>query len=252
MTINKIKIIDSIGQEYTLPETFELISDPAGRRSEILDTPFSHGGKDISDGMFTPKNVEIAGKIWAESDAEYNTKWDALAEHLIKENIRIEQKNRQLRLLKIVEISHEYPSPVSYHYGEVSIILAAADPFWYSKSAVQQDIPVTSSPKNFQFDVGGKVETWATIIIENNADNFDFKIKNITDSNREFRIQDTGADNGTTVIVDCKEGTVLRNSTDLIPVFTGLFLRLLGGRTNQFTYTGANCDLSFQYFECWI
>jgi len=252
MTIEKIKIVDSIGQEYTLPKTFELRSEPSARRSELLDTAFIHGAKDVSDGMFTPRHVEISGKIWAESDAEYNQKWDALAEHLIKENIRIQHRNRQLRLLKLVEISHEYPSPVSFHYGEVSIIFVAADPFWYSKAAVQQEIPVTSSPKNFQFDVGGKMETWPIIIIENNADNFDFTLKNITDGDRLFRIQDTGATNGSTITIDCKAGTVLRGATNLIAVFTGLFLRLPGGRTNQFTYTGANCDITFQYFECWI
>jgi len=252
MTIEKIKIIDSIGQEFVLPKTFELRSEPSARRSNLLDTAFIHGAKDVSDGMFTPRHIEITGKIWAESDIEYNQKWDALAEHLIKENFRIQHRDRQLRLLKVVEISHEYPSPVSFHYGEVSIILVAADPFWYSKSAQQKERGVITSPDTFQFDIGGKMETWPIITIANNADNFDFKLENITDTNRELRIQDTGATNGTTIIIDCKEGTAMRGATNLIAVFSGLFLRLLGGRTNQFQYTGANCDITIQYFEAWI
>ena len=252
MTIEKIKIVDSIGQEYTLPETFELISDPAARRSNLLDTAFIHGAKDVSDGKFTPRHIEISGKIWADSDAAYNVKWDALAEHLIKENIRIQNRDRQIRLLRVVEISHEYPSPVSYHYGEVSITFLAADPFWYSKSAEQKERAVTSSPDTFQFDIGGKMETYPIIIIGNNDDNFDFKLENITDDNRELRIQDTGATDGSTITIDCKAGTVMRGATNLIAVFSGLFLRLLGGRTNSFKYTGANCDITIQYFEAWI
>jgi len=252
MTIEQIKIIDSIGQEYELPKTFELISEPSARRSELLDTPFIHGAKDVSDGMFTPRHVEVFGKIWASSDAEYNTKWDAIAEHLVKENFRLEHRGRQLRLLKVVEIAHEYPSPLGFHYGEVSIVLVAADPFWYSASAQQKETAVTSSPKNFQFDIGGKMETWPIITVENNADNFNFTLKSITDDNRLFQIQDTGATNGTTITIDCKKGTALRGATNLIAVFTGLFLRLLGGRTNQFTYTGANADITLQYYNCWI
>ncbi len=252
MTIEKIKIIDSIGQEFTLPKTFELRSEPSARRSELLDAAFIHGAKDVSDGMFTPRHVEVTGKIWADTDAEYNQKWDALAEHLIKENIRIQNKNRQIRLLKIVEISHDYPSKAGFHYGEVSIVFLAADPFWYSKSAQQKERTVITSPDTFQFDIGGKMETWPIITIENNADNFDFTLKNITDDNREFRIQDTGATNGTTIIIDCKAGTAMRGATNLIAVFSGLFLKLLGGRQNSFEYTGANCDITIQYFEAWI
>lgn len=252
MTIEKIKIIDSIGQEYTLPETFELISDPAARRSNLLDTAFIHGAKDVSDGKFIPRHIEISGKIWADSDAAYNTKWDALAEHLIKENIRIQNRDRQIYLLRVVEITNEYPSPVSYHYGEVSIVFLAVDPFWYSKSAQQKERAVTSSPDTFQFDIGGKMETHPIIIIDNNADNFDFKLENITDDNRELRIQDTGAVNGSTITIDCKAGTVMRGATDLIAVFSGLFLRLLGGRSNSFKYTGDNCDITIQYHEAWI
>jgi len=252
MTIEKIKIIDSIGQEFTLPKTFELRSEPLARRSNLLDTAFIHGGKDVSDGMFTPRHIEVSGTIWAYSDAEYNAKWDALAEHLIKDNIRIQNKDRQIRLLKIVDISHEYPSKAGLHLGEVSITFLAADPFWYAKNAQQKERPVTSSPDTFQFDIGGKMETWPIITIDMNADNFDFKLENITDTNREFRIQDTGATNGSTIIIDCKAGTAMRGATNLIAVFSGLFLRLLGGRTNEFKYTGANCDITIQYFEAWI
>ena len=252
MTIEKIRIIDSIGQEFVLPKTFELRSEPSARRSNLLDTAFIHGAKDVSDGMFTPRHIEVTGKIWASTDAEYNAKWDALSEHLIKENIRIQNKDRQIYLLKIVEISHDYPSKVGYHYGEVSIVFLAADPFWYSKSAQQKEREVTTSPDTFQFDIGGKMETWPIITIDMNADNFDFLLENITDANRELRIQDTGATNGTTIIIDCKAGTVMRGATNLIAVFSGLFLRLLGGRQNELKYTGANCDITIQYFEAWI
>lgn len=252
MTIEKIKIIDSIGQEYELPKTFELRSEPSARRSNLLDTAFIHGAKDVSDGMFTPRHIEVTGKIWADSDAAYNAKWDAIAEHIIKDNIRIQNKDRQIYLLKIVGISHDYPSKVNFHYGEVSITFLAADPFWYSKSAQQKERAVIVSPDTFQFDIGGKMETYPIIIFEMNEDNVDFKLENVTDDNREFRVQDTGALNETTVIIDCKAGTALRGATNLTAVFSGLFLRLLGGRSNELKYTGGDCDITIQYFEAWI
>lgn len=252
MSIAKIKLIDNIDQEYIFPKTFNLRSDPSARRSDLLDLAFTHGAKDISDSMFTPKFVEVSGKIWADSDAAYNAKWDALAEHLIKENIRIQHRDRQIYLKKIVGVSHDYPSKVNYHYGVVSITFVAADPFWYSKSEKTKEVEVTSSPKLFEFEIGGKMETWPIITIENNADNFNFTLMNKTDNDRYSTVADVGAGSGTTIVIDCRAGTVKRGATNIISAFSGLFLRLLGGRTNEFSYIGANCDITMKYFEAWI
>jgi hypothetical protein len=252
MSITKIKLIDSLGQEFELPKTFELRSDPGGRRTQALETAFIHGAKDVSDGMFRPKVIEISGRIWASSDTEFNTKWDPFMEHLIKENVRIQDKGRQIYIKRVLEVNKEYPSPANFHFGEISIAMLAEDPFWYSLNAQQKQEAVTETPHEFQFDIGGKMETWPVIIIDNNADNTNFTLRNITDNNRELRIQDSGAVNGTIITIDCKEGTVIRNSVNIIPVFSGLFLRLLGGQTNYFRYTGANCDITLQYFSVWI
>jgi hypothetical protein len=252
MSIEKIKLIDSLGQEFELPKTFELRSDPGGRRTQALETAFIHGAKDVSDGMFRPKVIEISGRIWAPSDADFNTKWDPFMEHLIKENFKIQDKGRQIYIKRILEVNKEYPSPANFHFGEISISMLAEDPFWYSANAQQKQEAVTGSPHEFQFDIGGKMETWPIIIIDNNADNTNFSLQNVTDNNRSFQIQYSGAVSGTTIAVNCKEGTVVRDSTNIISVFSGLFLRLLGGQTNSLKYTGANCDLTFQYFNCWI
>ncbi|MEA3485163.1 MAG: hypothetical protein U9R03_00455, partial [Candidatus Aerophobetes bacterium] len=71
--------------------------------------------------------------------------------------------------------------------------------------------------------------------------------------NRSFTIQDTGAAINTVITVDCKKGTVVRNeTTNIIAAFSGLFLKLLGGRTNKFEYSGANCSVKFQYYEAFL
>lgn len=248
----KIKLIDSAGQEFYLPKTFELRSEPIAKKSAILEVAYVHGVKDVSDGMFSQRVIEISGKIWATTDAEYNSKWDALAEHLIKEDFRIQNRDRQIRIRKIEEVSHEYPSNVSYSYGTVTIRMLAIDPFWYGKTAIQKEITITSSPYEFQWDIGGKVETFPTIAILNNDDNPDFKIENETDSAREFRVQDALNVDGTTVIVDCVNGTVKRETTDIISKFTGMFLRLLGGRANLLKYTGQPAKITMNYFEAWM
>jgi len=141
---------------------------------------------------------------------------------------------------------------IHYNYGEVSITFLAADPFWYSKTEQEKNQAITSSPKLFDFVIGGKMETWPIITIENNADNFSFVLMNKTDSDRYSTVDDAGAGSGTTIVIDTKAGTVKRGATNIISAFSGLFLRLLGGRTNEFSYIGANCDIKMEYFEAWI
>lgn len=248
----KIKIIDADGQEFFFPKTFELRSDPIAKRSTTLDAAYVHGGMDVSDGMFASRTIEITGKIWAASDFEYNTKWDAMAEHLVKENFWVVNRNRQINIKKIEGISHEYPSLVNAPYGEVSISLLATDPFWYAVNAVTREITISSSPHEFTWSIGGKIETYPIIIIYNLVSNVDFTLRNQTDSDREFRVANAAAAPGTTITIDCKEGTVDRDGTDIISSFSKLFLRLLGGRDNNFRYTGSNCKITIHYRNCWI
>ena len=248
----KIKIIDAEGQEYFFPKTFELRSDPIAKRSATLDAAYVHGGMDVSDGMFGQRIIEISGKIWASSNTIYNMKWDEIAEHLAKENFWVQNRGRRMLIKKIEGISHDFPSVVGYPYGEVSIRLLAIDPFWYAKNARSKEITITSSPHEFTWKIEGKIEVYPIIIIYNQAQNSDFTLRNITDSDREFRIQDASAAPGTTITIDCKEGTVKRGTTDIISSFSKLFVRLLGGRENRFKYTGANCKITMQYREAWI
>jgi len=248
----KIKIIDAEGQEYYFPKTFELRSEPIPKKKATLDAAYVHGSMDVSDGTFGERVIEISGKIWATSDAIFNSKWDAIAEHLAKENFRIQSKNRQINITKIEDIDKDYPSTVAYPYGEVSVRMLAADPFWYAKNARVKEITISSSPYEFTWGIGGKIEIQPIIIIYNQANNTDFTLENMTDSNRKFRIQDASAAVGTTITVNCKEGTAKRGDTDIISDFSHLFLRLLGGRDNRFKYTGANCKITMQYKEAWI
>jgi len=253
MTIERVKIIDSLGQEYELPKTFNVRSEPVSRKSELFDIAFSHGARDVSDGCFSPRIVEISGRIWASSDSEFNTAWDALAAWLLKDDVKIKFRGRVINCKKILSIDINHPSTVPYHFGEVSIQYLALDPFWYSYSAILKQFSISTSPYTFSFDVGGNVETYPLIIVENSTLNSSFSLKNITDDNREFSVADSGAVAGTKVYIDCKEGTVERDeSTNLISVFSGLFLRLLGGRENQFEYSGAACTLKFQYREAFL
>lgn len=253
MSIERPKIIDADGNEFTLPQTFNVRAEPVARKQSLLDVAFAHGARDISDGKFTPRIVEVSGRIWAASDSEYNTKWDALAAEIVKEQFRLELRGRQINVWKAIEISHAYPSQVPYPFGEVSVQFLCLDPFWYGATTKNKQFSITSSPQIFAFEVGGNCDAFPLIRIENDANNADFTIEAATDGGKSFRIQDAGALSGTELEIDCARGTAARGgSTNVISAFSGLFVRLLGGRENRFEYTGAACTINVQYREAWL
>jgi hypothetical protein len=250
----RLKIIDSVGNEFYLPSKFEIRSEPIAKKQGLMDVAFAHGARDVSDGKMTTRTIEVTGKIWAATDAAYNTAWDNLAKEIIKENFKLQDRGRQINVLKIAEINHAFPSQVNYRYGEVSINFLCIDPFWYAVSAKSKQFgPTPGSPLDiFQFDVLGNIEVYPVITILNQANNTDFTLEAVTDGAKSFRIQDAGALTGTTIEVDCALGTVKRGSTNIIDKFSGFFLRLLGGRENKFHYTGADCTITFNFKEAWL
>jgi len=248
----KLKIIDSNENEYYLPKTFEVRADPSAKKSNLMETAFCHGARDVSDGMQQPRTIEVSGKIWADTDEAYNLAWDALAKELLKENFRLQDRGRQINILKVIGVNHLYPSLRDLPYGEVSLQLLAVDPFWYSAVTKTKIFSITSSPYVFQFDVAGNADTFPLIIFLNGASNVDFKLEHTTDSEREFRVQDAQALINTEIIVTCALGSITRDGTDIISKFSGLFLRLLGGRENKMKYTGAACTLTIQYRETYL
>jgi phage-related protein len=247
------RIIDADGNEFILPKTFNVRSEPAAKKQALMDVAFAHGARDVSDGKMSPRVIEISGKIWAGTDDAYNTAWDALAAQLVKENFKLQDRGRQINVWKVQDIQHAFPSQVQYRYGEVVLQLLCLDPFWYAIAAKTKTFPVESSPRIFQFDALGNADIYPVITIANGATNTDFTLEATTDAETSFRIQDSGALSGTNIVVDCAAGTVKRNGTDIISKFSGKFLRILGGRENRFTYTGAiGMVISLSFKEAWL
>lgn len=246
------KIIDADGNEFTLPKTFNVRSEPAAKKQALMDVAFAHGARDVSDGKMQSRVLVVSGKLWAQTDDDYNAAWDALAAQIVKEQFILQDRGRQINVWNVQDIQHDYPSLLSYRYGEVTLQLLCLDPFWYAIAAKIKTFALTSSPQIFQFDTLGNSDIYPVITIASLASNTNFTLASNTDAGASFTIQDSGALNGTSIIIDCGAGTVTRGGTNIISTISGQFLRVLGGRSNQFTYTGEAANLSFQFKEAWL
>lgn len=253
MSIEKLKIIDAGDNELSLPRGFNIKAEPVGRRTSVLEVAYSHGGRDLSDGCFTPRRVEIAGKLWAHSDDDFNEKWDSLAFILVQENIRIKYRGRLIHAVRAEDISLVYPSQVGFHFGEVVVSYLCVDPFWYALQTKTVDVSTGgTSPYNINLTPLGNIEVFPEIKITSYDDNASFSLRNVTDGEREFTFEDAGVGDGSIVEINCKTGEVALDGDSAIASFSGMFLRLLPGRENTLRYTGAEAKIEIFYREAWL
>ena len=121
--------------EFTLPKTFNVRSEPAAKKQALMDVAFAHEARDVSDGKMQSRVLVVSGKLWAQTDDDYNAAWDALAAQIVKEQFILQDRGRQINVWNVQDIQHDYPSLLSYRYGEVTLQLLCLDPFWYAIAA---------------------------------------------------------------------------------------------------------------------
>lgn len=246
-TDGSLAIIDSDGNVYNLPQGIQVRSIPFARQSETLKRAFGHGARDVADGTYLPRSLELYHVHAAETDAAYLTKWDELAEKLlVLEDFWLRAGTRQIQIKRVTEFNETFGDGFRLRLGEYAAMLLAEDPRWYrTTTSVHNIVTGGASPYQFSVYVGGTAELHPVITIENLADNADFKVEHMGDeASRWSRLQDAGALSGTTIEIDCVNGTVTRDGvTSVIQYMTGLFLRLLPNRDNVLRYTGASANI---------
>lgn len=250
---NVMIIVDQDDNTYNLPENFLLRTIPMSKQSDILKLAFAHGAKDLSDHKIKERALELSGSIYAETDVDYRAIWDELIQQFNKEDFYLRAGNRQILIKKTLDIPENYPGATRLRKGDFTIMLLALDPFWYKVTSEIKEFSAASSPYQFSFHVGGTIEVFPVIRIDNVENNTDFTLTANSDDDREFRIQDVGALAGTYIEINCQDGTVKRDgSINIIQYFSGRFLRLLFNRDNNFTYEGAEATIKFTYHWAWL
>jgi len=248
-----MKFVDSQSNEYVFSNTFFITDLSIQRRSKLFERSFAHGAVDGADDKYGVRVVVMRGIISGETDAEFRTAWENLKTWLAKSDLKLyfNSDSRFVNVKKIRSISEPYRDGLFFRYAEIMFECLCLDPFIYEATETQVQENITGSPQAINVTNSGNVEVFPEITIVPSADNFDLTLKNTSDDNRLFRYQDTFFENGDTLVVDCKIGTVQRNSVNTIHNFTGSFLRLLPG-ANSLEYTGANGTITIKFRNRYI
>ncbi len=238
--------------DYTFPnQTFEVEGFPTFNNTVEENIVRQHGAE-IQTPFLKAKKFRIKGKIHNSSKVTSLAELDDMQKNLLadKDFFR-DRSDREIEAYaRKVTPSQELGSDKALI--NIVIDMIAPSPFFTATGASIETAFSLVGASIFDLAVGGNVfnEPKIHIFANGGTINDDFQLINVTNSNQLFKFRGTIA-NGTTATFDSKELTVLNNGIDGISDFEGEFINLLAA-TNQFSFGGATCLLTFERKNRWF
>jgi len=236
------------GTTWDLPGNFHLVDVGFQRRMDLVAKAFSDGGADRGDDMIDIRELSLEGQLFADTDSQYDNKWDELVIKLTQKDFYLEDGDWRILIAWARILGQTFPRGLRKRLGEIEIELIVLDPFWYYKNLSSKGENCPTPPTQFVVLNGGSCAVYPIIKIIANASNPDMTVKNITDGDVLFSYQDNGFTIGKELVVDCKEGTVELDGTNTIRYFNGQFVRLLPGN-NTIEYNRVDAHISFEWYK---
>jgi len=242
-----LKIVKG-GDSWELPNNFHLTDAGFEKRMELTERAFSDGGINKGDDMIDIRSLKLEGELLANSDGEYDSKWNELILKMTQVEFYLEDGSWQILIAGAKRIDQTFDKSLRKRLGQIEIELVASDPFWEHKDLSTKEESCPAPPEEFVVTNDGSYVAYPVITITANANNPNMTLKNITDNNAIFSYIDSGFLITKVLVVDCKKGTVKLDGTNTIRYFAGQFLRLLPGN-NTIRYEGANATVKFEFYR---
>ncbi len=238
--------------DYTFPnQTFEVEGFPTINNTKEENIVRQHGAE-IQTPFLKAKKFKIRGIIHNSSKTTSLSDLDDMQKNLLADkNFFRDRSDREIEAFaRKVTPSQELGSDKAIINVEIDMI--APSPFFQATGASIETAFSLVGTSIFDLVVGGNTfnEPKIHIFANGGTINDDFQLTNVTNNNQSFKFRGIILD-GQTVVLDSKELTVFNNAVDGISDFEGEFINLLAA-TNQFSYSGATCLLTFERKNRWF
>lgn len=241
MTIQPPFLKDEEGSIMRFPEKFYIRSESLSRRVSFVPMPYSNRSRDLSDGCFNPRRVEVSGLIYAETEETARSLIDSVMAFSFRKGLELWFKGRRIRVDKLLDTSIQDNGKKGFLY-QVSFAFQAGDPFWYSE---EKQISPSSNP--YEFSIGGTAETYPRLQLTMRGAASSINIS-VNGQNCYFIFPVASGD---VLEIDSYNGAVKLNRVDKLGNFSGRFPKLIPGQ-NSFELSGGIADVLIYYSEAYI
>lgn len=251
---DKLKILKD-GHEYILPAEWSLAD--AGSydfNNKIEDRAFSHGGDMVGDGMVKGHTIKVKFSVLSGDEYSHDELLNRAYRYFSQTNYKLYcgRLDRCFNVAGVSKITQEYEKGFKQRWSHITVSLLLADPFRYQgqESLVVYDFPADTYQAEIVLHNLGSVDTPLTFkFIPKN------KMASITmcqqETKQQFILSDTLLIAPAFTVINSKEGTVWRNTSNSINTFNGQFLEAVPGK-NTLCYTGGAGRVEITYTNRWF
>lgn len=250
-----LRLIDNSNNIYNFPPDFWLKDLDWKTTQSIKNIAFAAGGRDISDGYLEARPILIEGALRADTLAELETKLRAFQRAVLvggKLYVTDDTVSRYLTVKNPIvkeqysgDYRHEIPLTISY---------VCEYPFWEDATETES-VNVLTGIGSFNVNNSGSdflLNPIIEIAADQGVDLPSVKLTNTSDGGMSFEYNDPNFMAGDTVEINCKEGTVKRNSNSTIEYFSPAKFLRLQNVINTFNYEGNACTITIKFRKVYL
>jgi len=240
-------LTDINGNIYTLNDTFKITDMSWKKKNRVIPIAFRDGGDEIGDKKIDTRTITIEGIV--SDNTTYAATMALLNSWFNKTDLKLSVIAGKYINVKVISgVDNDFYEGGFNRVSHVKFTCVCPDPFFYSTTLISNVYAVAASPYSFIITNASYFDIYPAIGIINGANNHSLIIQNVTDDGNYFGFDDVTFDNTETLAINNWDGFVVENGLNAIQYMSGNFLRLLPG-ANNFTYTGAICNLTFEYYD---
>lgn len=251
---DNLKILKD-GHEYVLPAGWSL-SDVGSYdfNNKIEDRAFSHGGDMVGDGMVKGRTVKVKFSLQSGDEPRHDELLNRAYRYFSKTDYKLYcgRSDRCFNVAGISKITHEYEKGFKQRWSNISVSLLLSDPFRYQgqESLVVYDFPAYAYQAEMALHNLGSVDTPLTFKFIPKSKMADITVWH-EETKKQFKLSDALLIAPAFTVINAKEGTVWRNTSNSINTFNGQFLQAVPGK-NTLYYTGGAGRLEITYTNRWF
>jgi len=226
--------------QYTFPSGCEIDSEPFSKRLDTEPKAFAHGGIIVSDSKISTRFISLHGIFAKATQTLMESELNSIKKAVYTEDLRLYATQNANDFYKVECLSFEHTFLGMIQNVEINIDFLVSDPFRYYKDLTTDTKNPVVSGTPYTVNNAGDVEVSPVISYTAGGTQSKVKIQNNEDAGKYFEYSG-GLVNTDVLEIDCLEGTVEKNGSDVIVDWLGSFIDLASGdNTITITITGTS------------
>lgn len=239
-------LTDDNDNAYNFPSDFWISGDSWETNSNIKNSYYAPGGRNIADGFLKARVISLTGQIRADSLSSYEVIKRSFVQAILKGGRLSKSNDAQGRYITVRLPSANSGQELFQQYQEFTIDFIAEFPFWV-ESSLTTETNIVAGNDSFTIDNTGSdfvLNPLIQIEADQSADVPGVKLTNKSDGGISFNYDNPFFVQGDIVTIDSDTGNIKRNGGFAPEYFDGAYLRLQPGN-NTVEYEGNAATIKF-------